>query len=147
MNLDTFFNNILDYLLEFVLDLREFYLNMIKTSTPSTEGQIIHYENLINDLEYNSSGQYFYLDFNLYELTKNKDLSNILIKVYADEVKKELKGIDVTLNIKVGVPISLNASLNLVNLGEVVDLSKMNNFINEHQNDELGVTNIYEVKA
>ncbi len=147
VDLDTFFNNILDYMLEFILDLRDMYLNMIETSTPNTEGQIIHYENLINDLEYNSTGQYFYLDFNLYELTKNEDLNNILIKVYADEVKKELKGIDVTLNINVGVSISLNASLNLVNLGEVVDLSKMNNFINEHQNDELGVTKVYEVKA
>ena len=147
VDLDTFFNNILDYMLEFILDLRDMYLNMIETSSPNTEGQIIHYENLINNLEYNSTGQYFYLDFNLYELTKNEDLSNILIKVYADEVKKELKGIDVTLNINVGVPISLNASLNLVNLGEVVDLSKMNNFINEHQNDELGVTKVYEVEA
>lgn len=147
VDLDTFFNNILDYMLEFILDLRDMYLNMIETSTPNTEGQIIHYENLINDLEYNSTGQYFYLDFNLYELTKNEDLNNILIKVYADEVKKELKGIDVTLNINVGVTISLNASLNLVNLGEEVDMSKMNNFISEHQNDELGVTKVYEVKA
>lgn len=147
VDVDTFFGGILDYLLEFILDLRDMYLNMIETSTPNTEGQIIHYENLINDLEYNSSGQYFYLDFNLYELTKNEDLSNILIKVYADEVKKELKGIDVTLNINVGVSISLNASLTLVNLGEEVDMSKMNNFVSEHQNDELGVTKVYEVKA
>ncbi len=147
VDLDTFFNNILDYMLEFILDLRDMYLNMIETSTPNTEGQIIHYENLINDLEYNSTGQYFYLDFNLYELTKNEDLNNILIKVYADEVNKQLKGIDVTLNINVGVHISLNASLNLVNLGEELDMSKMNNFITLHQNDELGVTKISEVKA
>ena len=147
VEMNSFFDNILYYLLDFTLGLRDTYLDMIETSTPSTDDQVIHYENLINDLEYNESGSYFFLDLNLEELTKNKDLSNLLIKIYADSVSSTFTGFELNLNINVGIEIKVNAKLNLIDLGSPVNLEKMNTYVNAHINDELGKTYVVEVNS
>ena len=147
VEMNSFFDNILYYLLDFTLGLRDTYLDMIETSTPSTDDQVIHYENLINDLEYNASGSYFFLDLNLEELTKNKDLSNLLIKIYADSVSSTFTGLELNLNINVGIEIKVNAKLNLIDLGSPVNLEKMNTYVNAHINDELGKTYVVEVNS
>ena len=122
------------------MGLKDWVMDQIQQSDTGSVGQI-KYENILKDFYYNEEGSYFYIDVDIAEIAQNPDLQSLTVKIRVDKETSMLSGIDINFNISVGITIKLAAELNLVDVGQEVNLTEMNNFIALHQNDELNVVN------
>ena len=138
--LDYFMDNILYYFGNVIIGLKDWVMDQIQQSNTGSVGQI-KYENILKDFYYNEEGSYFYIDVDIAEIAQNPDLQSLTVKIRVDKETSMLSGIDINFNISVGITIKLSAELNLVDVGQEVNLTEMNNFIALHQNDELNVVN------
>ena len=138
--LDYFMDNILYYFGSVIMGLKDWVMDQIQQSDTGSVGQI-KYENILKDFYYNEEGSYFYIDVDIAEIAQNPDLQSLTIKIRVDKETSMLSGIDINFNISVGITIKLAAEFNLVDVGQEVNLTEMNNFIALHQNDELNVVN------
>ena len=134
--LDYFMDNIMYYLCEFVMGLRSWVMDQIQSSNTSVNGQI-RYETILKDFYYKEQGSYFFIDINIAELAQNPDLQSLTVKVRVNSETAMLSGLDINLNISVGITIKISASLDLVDVGSEVDLTVMDTFIAAHCNDEI----------
>ena len=134
--LDYFMDNIMYYLCEFVMGLRSWVMDQIQSSNTSANGQI-RYETILKDFYYKEQGSYFFIDINIAELAQNPDLQSLTVKVRVNSETAMLSGLDINLNISVGITIKISASLDLVDVGSEVDLTVMDTFIAAHCNDEI----------
>ena len=134
--LDYFMDNIMYYLCEFVMGLRSWVMDQIQSSNVETDGQI-QYESILKDFYYKEQGSYFFIDINIAELAQNPDLQSLTVKVRVNSETAMLSGLDINLNISVGITIKISASLDLVDVGSEVDLTVMDTFIAAHCNDEI----------
>lgn len=149
-SLDYFMNNIMDYLLKFALSFSDTIIDSINSSGGSgpTKEDPIKYENVLNDFAYNAVGEdfngtvcpYYLIDINLIELTKNKDLEQLQIKVYQDKENDRLKGLNIYFKINVSIIITLDASLELVDFGEVLDFTSLDSYVESHKNDTANIS-------
>lgn len=146
--LDYFMDNIMYYLCEVVVGLNKNIMDQINGSITGSNpnNEPIRYEEILKDFYYNKTNSYFFVDINLAEIAKNPDLSEFTVKVSVDPINSTLSSLDVYLGVNVGVSIKLNANLNLVDLGSVVDLTKMDSYIQLHINDEQNVVKKVETR-
>lgn len=144
--LDEFMDNIIQYICKVGVSLSDSIIDQIKTSgdNSQTTTEPIHYENVLTDFSYNPEGEnlngtnypYFKLNINLAELTKDKALSAVKLKLYLDTVNERLHGFNAALIIDVGLQISISATATLVDFGEVLDLSYIDEYAQQHAQDE-----------
>jgi len=119
-DVDYFFDNILEILLSDVLSCSSTIMNLITDSDDtSSESTQMHYEELINDFQYNEEDQFFYIDLNLAEIAQNTMFTACTAKIYSDKETSLLTGVsaNVTLN------------LSLIKIGLGLDLQ----FVDDHQ--------------
>ena len=141
---NNFLDNIVTYLCKTVLGLNDSIMEQIigdgsTEDSGSSNDSTIHYENLLTDYSYNSVSEtpYFNVGINMVELTKMDMFTDLSLKVYVNDEKKELSGLDVNIGIDVLARINIGASLDLQNLGEKFTLDEMNSYIANHSNDAL----------
>ena len=151
--LDNFLDNAIDYICKFGLSLSDSIMNLINDSgnSGSTNNEPIHYENILTKFSYNSEGEviggksypYFNICINLAEITKDKALDSIKLKLYCDTENERLHGFNASLIIDFGLQMSISATAILTNFGEVLDLDYIDEYAAKHASDELNKT--YEV--
>lgn len=138
--LDYFMDNIMYYLCDFVMGLRSWVKDQIQSSNVETDGQI-QYESILKDFYYNEQGSYFFIDINIAELAQNPDLQSLTVKVRVNSETAMLSGLDINLNISVGISIKIAATIDLIDVGSEVDLTAMQDFIMQHSGDEINTVN------
>ena len=128
-------------------------MNQINNSgnSGSTSNEPIHYENILTKFSYNAEREviggksypYFNICINLAEITKDKALDSIKLKLYCDTENERLHGFNASLIIDFGLQMSISATAILTNFGEVLDLDYIDEYATKHAGDELNKT--YEV--
>lgn len=164
--LQGFMDNAITYLCSYALGLNDTILNLIQksTNTGPTPENPIHYEKVLKDFNYNAVGEkfpstsettspFFYLNIDLAEITKNAQLEALKIKLYhnprpvAQSTDKFiLKGINVNLLINAGLKIAVGADLELINFGDIIDISKVDEHVSAHKDDNLDEIIVTQIK-
>ena len=140
-DLDYMGENVLNILLQDVMGLSDTIMNMIDRSTGGNEETQMHYEKILKNFMYNANEHYFFFDIDIGELAKNKQLSNLTLKVRTDNSNEQLVGLDAHLGIAVGITINIDLSLDIADRAEVADDSNkivpLETFMAAHANDTL----------
>ena len=130
---ETFMNNIMYYLLEWGFGFSSDIMNAINSGLGVEHS--IDFTNVITDLS--KTDKSYNVGINLAELTGNEQLGTANINIIESLINdvSYLTGLNFNINMPIasGVDINISTSnLALINIGEVVDLSNLYNYINNY---------------
>lgn len=130
---ETFMNNIMYYLLEWGFGFSSDIMNAINSGLGVEHS--IDFTNVITDLS--KTDKSYNVGINLAELTGNNQLGTANINIIESLINdvSYLTGLNFNINMPIasGVDINISTSnLALINIGEVVDLSNLYNYINNY---------------
>lgn len=143
---EYFFDNILQILLQDVMGFNDTVYGWIESSANSNDGYQIPCEKVLKDFKYNESDYNFYFDIDIEALSGNSDLKSLTLTARVDDSYTQLVSVDLHLGIKVGISISLDVTLNLLeDTSYIADdsnrLNDLESFESAHKNDALNQFN------
>ena len=143
-----FISNILYYLLDYGFGFSDDIMNAITGSISTNEN--VDFTNVITNFNVNEAGNYV-IGINLREITGNSDLENFDVEISTTTVedKTYLATFDFTMKLPLApgifemtISTSDSAPLTLFDIGQVVDMSYLYNFVNS--NKDMAINTYYE---
>ncbi len=143
---DYFMDNAIDVICRDMVGFGPKVMNLIKDGDLSNGSNVIHYEKILQDFQYNEADKFFEFDLDLNELTGTNIFTSTVLKINHDDDistdKPILTGVDAELGLSLLGFIKVNASLTLefledrsIELSEENRLTKLESFISTYHVD------------
>lgn len=138
VKVETFTNNIADYLLGFMVGVTDKLMAKINNAGSNNDGSTpVAYENILNNYSYDKTNKSWKIGIDVGSLAQNDDLGvlNIVISANSENYINKLNA-DITMHPGVKIVIGIDVTLN--DIGSDIPssiLAEYNNYISSHAND------------
>lgn len=166
---DYFLDNIANILLQDVLCLRDWVMDLVDLTGTSSSSSVIEYEKILKDFRYNEAQNNFEFVISLKALTNVSVLHDLTLKVNKDPNESKLTGIEAHTAFSIGLSFDIDLYLGLVDADETVlqkdedgnyilddndqyipvdsrRIPALESFVADHKNDTKNVKNVTAVK-
>lgn len=117
---DYFLDNIANIMLQDVLCLRDWVMDLVDLSGTSSSSSVIKYEDILKDFRYNESANNFEFVVSLKALTNVSVLHDLTLKVNKAPNEARLTGIEAHTAFSIGLSFNIDLYLDLVDADENV---------------------------